>query len=273
MTSAAILSVPRPAQSLLRIALAALLLATVWAVVGPMSRPAPVAASTASDMEAKLLSLINAERARRGLVAYRSYSKLVDLAGDRAAYMASIGKLAHISCLSCTLSARDVTWYYAGEVIAWTGYPTDQAAQMIFNGWMNSSGHKAILMSSKFNYIGLGVAYRSANRAWYASGVLVEKKDHTKPWAKMGEGKRSGGTLTWTWSGGDTKLQSHTAGLKNYDVQYRVGDGTWTTIKSGTTATTLSLSKGTGTYGLRVRARDNRAYLSNWSAEVRITVP
>ena len=273
MTSAASARELRTPGSLVRVVTAALLLAGALAVVGPISRPAPVAAATATEVEAKLLSLINAERLRRGLVAERPYSKLTDLAGDRAAYMASINRMEHISCLGCTLNSRDVNWISAGEVIAWSSYPSDQVAQMIFNGWMNSSSHRAILMSSTYNYIGVGAALRTANNYWYSSIVVVEKRDHTKPYVRTGTASRSGSTLTWTWTGADTKLQTHTAGLKNFDVQYRVGDGTWSTIKSGTTAKSLSLTRGTGTYGIRVRARDNRDYISSWSSEMRIVVP
>ena len=81
--------------------------------------------------------------------------------------------------------------------------------------------------------------------------------------------------MSWSGTGADTRLQTHTAGLKNFDVQYRVGSGTWTTIRTGTTAKSLSLgSRAHGHYyGLRVRARDNLGYLSAWSAEMRIWVP
>jgi hypothetical protein len=91
----------------------------------------------------------------------------------------------------------------------------------------------------------------------------------------MGSSSRSGTTVSWAWSGADTKLQTHTSGLKNFDVQYRVGSGTWTTIRSGTTAKSLMLTgRAHGHwYGLRVRARDNLGYLSSYSAELRVWVP
>jgi uncharacterized protein YkwD len=265
-----------PATAIARTLLSALLVAALATAAGPLAHPSPVAAGTAETMEAKIVSLVNAERTKRGLVPLRVHSALVKLAGDRAAYMVSINQMQHISCLGCTLNARGIQWWSAAENIAWTNYPWgDQAALSIFNSWKNSSGHWAILMSSHYNYIGLGVAYRSANHSTFASAVLTESRDQTRPWARMSTVSRSGTTVTWSWTGADTTLQTHTAGLKNFDVQYRVGSGTWVTIRSGTTARWLSLSgRAHGYYyGLRVRARDNAGYVSAYSAELRIWVP
>jgi uncharacterized protein YkwD len=266
----------RPIHAFARLTLAALIVAALGTAVGPMAHPGPVAAGTAETMEGTILSLVNAERSKRGLVPLRSHWKLVDLAGDRAAYMASIGALQHISCLSCTLNSRGIQWYGASEVIAWTSYPWgSQAANNIFNAWRNSPSHWSLLMSSRSNYIGIGVAYRSSSARTYASAVMTESKDQSKPWARMSSGSRSGTTVSWSWTGADKLLQTHTAGLKNFDVQYRVGTGSWVTIRSGTTARSLSLSSRAHGhwYGLRVRARDNVGYLSSYSAELRVWVP
>jgi uncharacterized protein YkwD len=264
------------ASHLSRLVLAASLAALFATSIGPLAHPSIVAAGTAETMEARIVSLVNGERTKRGLVPLRLHAGLVDLAGDRATYMASIGQMQHISCLGCTLNARGIQWWSAGEDIAWTSYPWgDQAALSIFNGWKGSSGHWALLMSSHFNYIGLGVAYRSASHTTYASAVLTESKDRTTPWGRMSTVSRSGTTASWSWTGADTLLQTHTSGLRNFDVQYRVDGGTWTTIRSGTTARSLSLSgRAHGHYyGLRVRARDNLGYVSYYSAELRVWMP
>ena len=266
----------RPRGRALRQLLVVSLLAATGAVgVGPVAHPADVRAGTADDMEAQLFSLINTARTQKGLVPLRGWYKLTDIAGDRAASMAKTGSMSHPSCLGCLFTSYGVQWYGVGEVLAWTSYPWgSQAAQSIFNGWKGSSSHWSILMSSKFNYVGLGVALASNGRT-YAAGELSESKDHSLPWARMSGSSRSGSTVSWSWTGADTKLQTHTAGLKNFDVQYRVGSGTWSTIRSGTTATSLSLSGRAGGhyYGLRVRARDNLGYVSGWTAELRVWVP
>ena len=86
---------------------------------------------------------------------------------------------------------------------------------------------------------------------------------------------RSGTTVTWKWTGADTLLQTYTAGLHNFEVEYRVGTGSWVMIRTGTTARYLTLSgRAHGHYyGLRVRSRDWRGYLSAWTAELRVWVP
>jgi uncharacterized protein YkwD len=265
-----------PAEALVRLLLAATLAAVTITAVGPIAHPSPASAGTADTMEAKLVSLINVERSKRGLAPLRLHSGLVDLAGDRAAYMASVNSLLHISCLGCTLNARGIQWYTAGEVIAWTSYPWgSQAAQSIFNAWRGSSGHWAMLMSSRYNYFGVGVAYRSSNSRTYAAAELTESKDRSRPWARMTDTSRSGTTVAWRWTGADLWLQTHTAGLRNFDVQYRNDSGSWTTIRSGTTSTYLSLSgRARGHYyGLRVRSRDNLGYVSNYTSELRIWLP
>lgn len=263
------------ARALRHVLAVAVLAAAVATGVGPLANPTDVRASTASDMEFQLLSLINDARSKKGLVPLYYWNTLWDIAGSHASSMANNRTMTHTSCLGCVLDSYNVQRYMSGEILASTSYPWgSQAATSIFNGWKASSLHWSMLMSSSFNYIGLGVALGSNGRT-YATGVLTESVDHTRPWSKMSSVSRSGSTVTWAWTGADTKLQTHTSGLKNFDVQYRVGSGTWSTIRSGTTAKSLSLTnRGSGQYyGLRVRARDNRGAVSAWTAEMRILLP
>ncbi len=264
---------PSPRGRALRHLLAISVLAAVVATgLGPVAHPAEVRGATPDAIEAKLLTLINNARISRGLVSLRTWTPLGKLAGDRATTMAKNNVMAHPSCLSCVFDKYGIQYYRVSEVIAWSSYP--DVAQTVFNAWKASSIHWQILMSSTLNYIGLGAAVSSSGRT-YVSGDLSESKDHTLPWSKMSTVARSGTTVSWSWTGADTKLQTHTAGFKNFDVQYRVGTGTWTTIRSGTTAKSLSLgSRAHGHYyGLRVRSRDNLGYVSAWTAEMRIWVP
>ena len=266
----------RPRAASTRGLLAAALLALVVSGVGPVAHPGPVSAGTAETMEATILTLVNGERAARGLRALRLLSGLVTISGERAAYMASTGAMTHPSCLGCLLTAKGIQWYGVAEVIAASRYAWgDAAAKSIFNGWKGSPLHWAILMSSKYNYVGFGVALRTSTNETFAAGVLSESLDKTPGWVRMVSASRSGTTISWTWTGGDIALQTHTAWLKNFDVQYRVDSGTWSTIRSATTGKSLSLgSRVSGhCYGLRVRSRDNRYNLSAYTGESRICIP
>lgn len=261
----------------MRLVLVAAFAAVVLMGVGPVAHPAPAAAVTTLDsMETTILGWINAERTKRGLIHLKIHPGLVTIANSRAAYMAEHQELKHPSCVKCLFDAAGIQYYSGTEVIAWTGYsPGDTAAKSLFSAWRNSSLHWGILMSSTFNYIGLGAGYKVGGHGTYLAGELTESRDQTRPWARMGTASRSGTTVYWSWSGADTRLQTHTAGLKNFDVQYRVDAGTWTTIRSGTTARSLSLgSRARGhCYSLRVRSRDNRLYVSLYTGALQVCVP
>jgi Tol biopolymer transport system component len=71
--------------------------------------------------------------------------------------------------------------------------------------------------------------------------------------------------LIVSWSGTDPG----SSGIKNYDVQYKVGtSGTWVSWQTGTTETTALLSGGTpeATYYFRVRGTDKAANIESWPA-------
>lgn len=256
-------------------ALVAALLAAGMVVATP---PARVAAGTAETMEASLLTSINKDRAARGLRPLYRDARLSDLAGDRAAILASKNVLSHTAPgdLVTQLAARRIQWYRYGEALGWTPAPWgSQAASSLYSAWKGSPAHWALLMSDRFNYVGVGVAYRSSGAKTFGSIVFTESVDHTAPTARITKASRSGTTVTWTWTGADRALQTHTAGLRDFDVQYRTGSGTWSLLRDNTTATSLTLTgrrRGT-TVSIRIRATDKRGNIAAWTAESRISIP
>jgi uncharacterized protein YkwD len=261
-----------------RLALAAVFAAVLGSGLTPLAGPHAAAASQSIGRPAEdsLLAMINSARHGRGLAPLRLDTRLRDLAEYRAGVMSSKNTMSHTvaGVLSSQLTARGIQWYAEGETIAWDSYsyPTD-AIKVIFQMWHDAT-HWPLLMSSRFNYTGVGIVHNSNGKTW-ASMVFTESVDHSAAWAKMTGVSRSGSSVAWSWTGADLWLQTHTSGLKNFDVQYRVGSGTWATIKSGTTTKYLKLySRPSGHYyGLRVRARDNRGYVGGWTAELRVWVP
>jgi len=257
------------------VAVAAFLIATF----GIIGSPAPARASTESTMESALRTWINNDRAAHGLRPLRHDSRLDTLAGQRASWMASHGTMSHTSYLGTVDQAYNtlgIRWYGCGEDIAATTYSWGlQAASNLYSMWKHSSGHWALLMSSQLNYMGIGVAYRSSNHTTYASITFLEGPDRTPPWKKMVSKSRSGTTIYFSWTGGDYLLQTHTSGLHNFDVEYRRDYGTWSVIRSGTTARSITLSgRAHGHYySVRVRDRDGRGNLSSWSSTLTIWVP
>ena len=130
-------------------------------------------------------------------------------------------------------------------------------------------------MSSRFNYVGVGLAYRSSNGRTFSSVVLTESPDHTAPSARMTAVSRAGDDATWAWTGSDLVLQTGTAGLRHFDLSYRVDLGPWQTIRNDTTARSITLTDRPAghTYRLRVRATDARGNVGTWSPSMPITIP
>ena len=263
--------------------MAALLAASLALLVMLGGMPGPAAAatttSTADTISSAVLGWLNRDRAARGLVPLRNWTPLKSMAADRAARMAEADTLSHAAAggnVGTELSVRGLQWYGYGEIIGASTYPWgSQAAANIYSLWKASSSHRPIMFSARYNYVGVGFIYRSASNTTYASIVFAESKDHTGAVARNGTLSRTGTTVRFAWSGHDPRLQTHTAGLRSFDVQYRVDGGTWRTIRNDTTRTALTLaSRSHGHwYGFRVQAADRRGNLSRWTSEKRVWVP
>jgi uncharacterized protein YkwD len=278
------------ARPLYRHALSGLLLAALMAstTVGPgavsgsgatpsVSTSTPTS-PTAATVTSYLIAWTNRDRAARGLRPLRTWGALRSVATTRAETLASLGTLSHSAAgdLGSQLSSAGVQYYLWGEDLGWSSYPWGyDVAKSIYGMWKGSSGHWALLMSSRFNYFGIGLAYRWSAHATYASIVFTESRDHTPARAAMAGHGRTGTTAWFRWSGYDPILQTHTAGLRNFDVEYKVDSGTWRIIRSGTTSTSIKLySRARGHYyAVRVRARDRNGNLGAWSSLSRVWIP
>ena len=253
--------------------------ATLIAALAVTAFAAPVSAATsASTAEAMIIGWVNTDRAAAGLTPLRRDADLAYLAGVRASRMASANTMSHTvgGVLGTQLASQHVQWYRYGEAIGWSSSAwTVDAARAIYRSWMSSSPHRALLMSTRFNYIGLGLAHRSSNNRTYGSAVMTESLDHTPAVARIKTRGRSGDDIAWSWSGYDPRLQTHLAGFRDYDVQYRVGYGTWRTLRDNTTSTSIRLGDRVHglSYAIRVRATDRRGNVGKWTAESRIWVP
>lgn len=243
-----------------------------------ISIAAPVAtATTVTTAERSVVGWINSARSSHGLVPLRIDLKLEAISGLRASRMASANVMSHTvgGNLSSQLTAYRVPWFSYGEDIGWStaSWPAG-SARSIFLAWMNSPAHRAIILSNRFNYVGVGLAARNSGSKTFSSAVFAETTDRTRPVARVGLHSRSGDDVRWTWSGYDPRLQTHTAGLAYYDVVYRVGFGAWYTLRNNTTQTSLTLAnRPPGSYAIKTRAIDRRGNVGPWSVESRIWVP
>ena len=94
---------------------------------------------------------MNEDRTARGLIAYRSWGALASLAGERAQRMADTRTMSHAAAggdLGAAYDANGIQWFGHGETIGVSSYPWgSDAAMSIYNGWMGSPPHRAIMLS------------------------------------------------------------------------------------------------------------------------------
>lgn len=252
--------------------------AALLLVAGSATLPPPTQGAVDVSMEQSIRSWINRDRAARGLRPLRVDLRLEGLSGARAAWMAAKGQLTHDGLdgsICNAMTKRSIYWYRCGEDIGMTTASWGpQSAAYLYNLWRHSPGHWALMMSSRFNYVGVGVARRS-NGSTYAAIVFLEGPDRTRPIARMRSRTVNGRNLRFTWSATDPRLQTHTAGIRDYNVELRVGNGAYVRIRTATTNTSVSLlhrARGHW-YSVRVQARDRRGNLSAWSRGLRAWVP
>ena len=270
-------SLPSPGRSR---ALLALLTALVVALGAAATHPLPAAAGlSAASAEASLLAWTNRDRAALGLVPLRRDPALGAIARTRAGNLAASTILSHAAAggdLAPALAAAGVQWFAWGENIAqWPGGLSSTAIARIYRSWRGSATHWALLMSPTMNYVGFKVTVRQSDDQTFASSVFTESRDHTAPGARIDSARRDGTTITFTWHGHDPLLQSHWAGLRDYDAWYRVDGGAWRLVRDNTTATSLRLvSRAPGhRYWLKVQARDRAGNVGRTSTPISVWVP
>lgn len=113
-------------------------------------------ASTLSADEKEVFNLINQQRTNNGLQALKIDEEVQRVARIKAQDMVDKNYFSHNSPTYGSpfdmLKSFKVYYKTAGENIA--GNSSNSAA---VNAWMNSSGHKANILNSSFNYTGIGV--------------------------------------------------------------------------------------------------------------------
>ena len=123
--------------------------------------------SSVNSMEKQVASLTNSERKAAGLGSLTLDSQLSKLARMKAEDMAKKGYFSHTSPTYGSafdmMKKYGVSYRTAGENIA-KGQKTPEA---VMNGWMNSSGHRANILSSAYTHIGVGYAKDSKGNTYW----------------------------------------------------------------------------------------------------------
>ncbi len=129
----------------------------------------PLKSSEDTSIENQVLSLVNAERSKQGLRSLTLNWELSRVAKIKSQDMATNNYFSHQSPTYGSpfdmMKKFGISYRAAGENIA-CGQTT---AQQVMRDWMNSSGHRANILSSNFTQLGVGKvdSSRSAYRTYW----------------------------------------------------------------------------------------------------------
>ena len=246
---------------------------------GAATASSAVDEATLSSLESAMVSALNTDRTDRGLVPVRIDSRLMAIARARSNDMVAKNYFSHTQPdgrnVFDILTAQRITWYNAGEIIAWNTYPLDSTVSAANRQWMESPGHKAIVVSTDYNYVGVGLAVDpdTGKKVWTA--VYLKGPDRTAAKATAYTPLLGSWTSPTTrtvkiaWTGYDPRLQVLTSGLRSFTVQVRTDGGTWRTVYSSTTLKSWSFRGWKGHYyEVRISARDRAGNRGTWVSKV-----
>lgn len=125
-------------------------------VPAPTTTPVVSTNTAVSSYEQKVVELVNVERQKAGLPALKLDTAMSNVARMKSKDMADNNYFAHQSptygSAGDMLTKFGIRWSAWGENIA-SGQRTPEA---VVTAWMNSSGHRANIMSTNFSRIGVG---------------------------------------------------------------------------------------------------------------------
>ncbi|MDE6501028.1 MAG: hypothetical protein K2L10_02980 [Ruminococcus sp.] len=107
---------------------------------------------------------VNRERSANGLNPLKYSDELSESAIIRANEIQTNFSHTRPDGTSCFTAVTDmgISYRYIGENIAYG----QKSPEDVMNAWMNSSGHRANILSENFDYIGIGVTYRNGTYYW-----------------------------------------------------------------------------------------------------------
>lgn len=116
--------------------------------------------SSATDRyEARIVTLVNLERTRRGLRALRLSSCADNYSERWSARMAVVSRMSH---QAQTPILRACHARLVGENVAYGNVSADQMMSM----WMHSPGHRANILKPAFTHLGVAAVRTSSGRWW-----------------------------------------------------------------------------------------------------------
>jgi uncharacterized YkwD family protein len=138
--------------------------------------PAPTPPSPSFSLkaeEARMLELVNQERAKAGVPALQAHQKLTEVARLKSADMVKLNYFAHQSPTYGSpfdmMRSFGISYTLAGENLAMAA-SVDRAHTAL----MNSSGHRANILNANYTHIGIGLAQGS--RSQYYTQMFIRAR-------------------------------------------------------------------------------------------------
>ncbi len=126
--------------------------------------------------ENEVIRLVNIERSKRGLQPLKNNWELSRVARYKSQDMADKGYFSHTSPAYGSpfrmMENFGIRFSAAGENIAYG----QRTPQEVVNGWMNSPGHRANILSSVYNEIGVGLAVNKNGRKYWTQMFIKSLK-------------------------------------------------------------------------------------------------
>ena len=124
-----------------------------------------------AQVEQAIYQKVNAERAKAGVPQLSYNSTMEKYARIKSQDMGDKNYFSHEdlngNLITVKMKADGVSYKSWGENIAYIGGVSDAnaLAEQFMKNWMNSSGHRANILSTNFESIGIGV-YKAGNRVY-----------------------------------------------------------------------------------------------------------
>ncbi|NLL01435.1 MAG: LysM peptidoglycan-binding domain-containing protein [Mollicutes bacterium] len=139
----------------------------------PIIPSTPVVPSDIKNLETEVVKLINSERTKAGRAVLTENSNLSNAARLKSEDFVNNKYFSHESPTYGSpfnmLSSLGITYTAAAENIA----SGQRNAEEVMKYWMNSPGHRANILSSSYNQIGVGVA-RDQNGNLYWTQLFIK---------------------------------------------------------------------------------------------------
>ena len=131
-----------------------------------------VSASADTTTEAEFVALINASRSANGLAPLAVDGKLRSYARTHTQRMIEAGKIYHSSGDQLASAGTD-GWTKLGENVGAGGVPSG-----LHQAFMGSPSHRANILGSDYNYVGVGTDY-DANNNMYVTVIFMALSNST----------------------------------------------------------------------------------------------